>query len=88
MLEVVRFWLTKDIKYAKGRPCKPYNSCLGEFFRVRTDHHNGPRIRSAGVQREARLALADRAASSVTGRLKIMPRASTQPSSKKGNPRR
>lgn len=35
MLEVIRFWLTKDLKYAKGKPCKPYNSCLGEFFRVR-----------------------------------------------------
>lgn len=35
MLEVLRFWFTKDLKYAKGRPCKPYNSCLGEFFRVR-----------------------------------------------------
>jgi hypothetical protein len=35
MLEVVRFWLSKDLKYAKGKPCKPYNSCLGEFFRVR-----------------------------------------------------
>lgn len=34
MLEVIRFWLTKDLKYAKGKPCKPYNSCLGEFFRV------------------------------------------------------
>lgn len=34
MLEVLRFWFTKDLKYAKGRPCKPYNSCLGEFFRV------------------------------------------------------
>lgn len=34
MLEVVRFWFTKDLKYAKGKPCKPYNSCLGEFFRV------------------------------------------------------
>lgn len=34
MLEVLRFWFTKDIKYAKGKPCKPYNSCLGEFFRV------------------------------------------------------
>ncbi len=33
MLEVLRFWFTKDLKYAKGRPCKPYNSCLGEFFR-------------------------------------------------------
>jgi hypothetical protein len=34
MLEVCRFWFTKDLKYAKGKPCKPYNSCLGEFFRV------------------------------------------------------
>lgn len=34
MLEVIRFWLTKDLKYIKGRPCKPYNSVLGEFFRV------------------------------------------------------
>ncbi|KAG7119297.1 Oxysterol-binding protein-like protein 1 like [Verticillium longisporum] len=33
MLEVCRFWFTKDLKYVKGRPCKPYNSCLGEFFR-------------------------------------------------------
>jgi hypothetical protein len=22
-------------KYVKGKPCKPYNSALGEFFRVR-----------------------------------------------------
>jgi oxysterol-binding protein-related protein 9/10/11 len=35
MLEVIRFWLTKDLKYIKGKPCKPYNSVLGEFFRVR-----------------------------------------------------
>lgn len=34
MLEVLRFWFTKDLKYANGKPCKPYNSCLGEFFRV------------------------------------------------------
>lgn len=34
VLEVLRFWFTKDLKYAKGKPCKPYNSCLGEFFRV------------------------------------------------------
>lgn len=33
MLEVLRFWFTKDLKYIKGKPCKPYNSCLGEFFR-------------------------------------------------------
>ena len=35
MLEVLRFWYTKDLKYVKGKPCKPYNSTLGEFFRVR-----------------------------------------------------
>ena len=35
MLEVLRFWFTKDLKYVKGKPCKPYNSTLGEFFRVR-----------------------------------------------------
>ncbi|ODH27737.1 hypothetical protein ACO22_04123 [Paracoccidioides brasiliensis] len=33
MLEVLRFWFTKDLKYIKGKPCKPYNSALGEFFR-------------------------------------------------------
>lgn len=33
MLEVLRFWFTKDLKYVKGKPCKPYNSALGEFFR-------------------------------------------------------
>lgn len=35
MFEVLRFWFTKDLKYVKGKPCKPYNSTLGEFFRVR-----------------------------------------------------
>lgn len=34
MLEVVRFWCTKDLKFVKGKPIKPYNSTLGEFFRV------------------------------------------------------
>lgn len=34
MLEVLRFWFTKDLKYIKGKPCKPYNSTLGEFFRA------------------------------------------------------
>ncbi|KAK5942518.1 hypothetical protein PMZ80_005083 [Knufia obscura] len=33
MLEVLRFWFTKDLKFVKGKPCKPYNSALGEFFR-------------------------------------------------------
>ncbi|CAI4219595.1 unnamed protein product [Parascedosporium putredinis] len=45
MLEVLRFWFTKDLKYAKGRPCKPYNSCLGEFFRCNWEtENNAPRI--------------------------------------------
>jgi oxysterol-binding protein-related protein 9/10/11 len=33
MLGVLRFWFTKDLKYVHGKPCKPYNSTLGEFFR-------------------------------------------------------
>ncbi|KAL9624226.1 MAG: hypothetical protein Q9160_001473 [Pyrenula sp. 1 TL-2023] len=36
-LEVLRFWFTKDLKYVKGKPCKPYNSTLGEFFRCNWD---------------------------------------------------
>ncbi|CAN8104950.1 unnamed protein product [Discula destructiva] len=45
MLEVCRFWFTKDVKYAKGKPCKPYNSCLGEFFRCNWDtEDSAPRI--------------------------------------------
>ncbi len=45
MLEVLRFWFTKDLKYAKGRPCKPYNSCLGEFFRCNWEaEDNAPAI--------------------------------------------
>ena len=46
MLEVLRFWFTKDLKYAKGKPCKPYNSCLGEFFRVGRCQHRGRRPRA------------------------------------------
>lgn len=45
MLEVLRFWFTKDLKYVKGKPCKPYNSCLGEFFRCNWDaEKNAPLI--------------------------------------------
>jgi hypothetical protein len=33
MLGTLRFWFTKDLRYVKGKPCKPYNSTLGEFFR-------------------------------------------------------
>ncbi|KAK6386645.1 hypothetical protein LTR65_008844 [Meristemomyces frigidus] len=32
-LGCLRFWFTKDLKYVHGKPCKPYNSTLGEFFR-------------------------------------------------------
>ncbi|OQV10972.1 hypothetical protein CLAIMM_14887 [Cladophialophora immunda] len=39
MLEVLRFWFTKDLKYVKGKPCKPYNSTLGEFFRCHWEVH-------------------------------------------------
>ncbi|KFH41865.1 Oxysterol-binding protein-like protein-like protein [Hapsidospora chrysogenum ATCC 11550] len=50
MLEVVRFWLTKDLKYIKGRPCKPYNSVLGEFFRCNWEtEDNAPRIETTGL---------------------------------------
>ncbi|KAG6095106.1 hypothetical protein E4U30_002761 [Claviceps sp. LM220 group G6] len=50
MLEVIRFWLTKDLKYAKGKPCKPYNSCLGEFFRCNWEtENNAPRIETADL---------------------------------------
>lgn len=45
MLEVLRFWFTKDLKYANGKPCKPYNSCLGEFFRCNWEtEDDAPRI--------------------------------------------
>ncbi|KAH6996898.1 hypothetical protein EDB80DRAFT_136569 [Ilyonectria destructans] len=51
MLEVVRFWLTKDLKYAKGKPCKPYNSCLGEFFRCNWEtEDNAPAINTSELQ--------------------------------------
>ncbi|KAI1109376.1 oxysterol-binding family protein [Nemania sp. NC0429] len=52
MLEVLRFWFTKDLKYVKGKPCKPYNSCLGEFFRCNWEaEDNAPLIdtKSLGV---------------------------------------
>lgn len=49
MLEVLRFWFTKDLKYVKGKPCKPYNSCLGEFFRCNWEaEDNAPPISTPG----------------------------------------
>ncbi|MCJ1427715.1 hypothetical protein MMC29_005620 [Sticta canariensis] len=45
MLAVLRFWFTKDLKYVKGKPCKPYNSTLGEFFRCNWEvEDNAPPI--------------------------------------------
>ncbi|KAJ8605060.1 hypothetical protein MRB53_041533 [Persea americana] len=41
MLACLRFWFTKDLKYVKGKPCKPYNSSLGEFFRCTWDVPRG-----------------------------------------------
>ncbi|KAI1815109.1 oxysterol-binding family protein [Poronia punctata] len=80
MLEVLRFWFTKDLKYVKGKPCKPYNSCLGEFFRCNWEaEDNAPLIdtkslrvvsglnSSASSVKSAKAAKSDaRAASSVS----------------------
>ncbi|KAL2144714.1 hypothetical protein VTI28DRAFT_8652 [Corynascus sepedonium] len=54
MLEVLRFWFTKDLKYAKGKPCKPYNSCLGEFFRCNWEtEDDAPRIDTTALRRNS-----------------------------------
>lgn len=46
-ISVLRFWFTKDLKFIKGRPCKPYNSTLGEFFRCHWDvERSGPSAES------------------------------------------
>ncbi|KAG7097745.1 hypothetical protein E1B28_005066 [Marasmius oreades] len=37
MLAVIRWALTKDLKYIRGKVCKPYNSVLGEHFRSHWD---------------------------------------------------
>ncbi|OSD08767.1 hypothetical protein PYCCODRAFT_1448910 [Trametes coccinea BRFM310] len=37
MLAVLRFTFSKDLKYIKGKVCKPYNSVLGEHFRSHWD---------------------------------------------------
>ncbi|GAC97547.1 predicted oxysterol binding protein [Pseudozyma hubeiensis SY62] len=37
MLAVLRFTFTKELKYVKGKVCKPYNSILGEHFRCHWD---------------------------------------------------
>jgi hypothetical protein len=48
MLGCLRFWFTKDLKYVKGKPCKPYNSTLGEFFRCNWEvEDDKPSLRGA-----------------------------------------
>ncbi|KAN0129647.1 hypothetical protein V8E53_012467 [Lactarius tabidus] len=37
MLAVLRFTFSKDIRHVRGKPCKPYNSVLGENFRMHWD---------------------------------------------------
>ncbi|KAK7684905.1 hypothetical protein QCA50_011738 [Cerrena zonata] len=37
MLAVVRFTFSKDLKFIRGKVCKPYNSVLGEHFRSHWD---------------------------------------------------
>ncbi|GAB1317612.1 hypothetical protein MFIFM68171_07822 [Madurella fahalii] len=65
MLEVLRFWFTKDLKYAKGKPCKPYNSCLGEFFRCNWEtEDDAPRIDTRALRERG--SLPGSSASSVT----------------------
>ncbi|CZT01774.1 hypothetical protein WAI453_006798 [Rhynchosporium graminicola] len=54
MLEVLRFWFTKDLKYVKGKPCKPYNSTLGEFFRCNWEvQDTAPAITASKMQSAA-----------------------------------
>ncbi|POR33377.1 Oxysterol-binding protein-like protein 1 [Tolypocladium paradoxum] len=71
MLEVVRFWLTKDLKYAKGKPCKPYNSCLGEFFRCNWEtEDNAPRISTLELGKDSTEAVNGTSASSLKAAVK------------------
>lgn len=37
MLATLRFTFTKELKFVKGKICKPYNSILGEHFRCHWD---------------------------------------------------
>jgi len=37
MLAVLRFSFSKDVRHLRGKPCKPYNSVLGENFRMHWD---------------------------------------------------
>lgn len=47
-------WLILAQKYVKGKPCKPYNSTLGEFFRVCTFSKSMGCLLTCAVQLENR----------------------------------
>ncbi|AEO59907.1 hypothetical protein MYCTH_2308567 [Thermothelomyces thermophilus ATCC 42464] len=72
MLEVLRFWFTKDLKYAKGKPCKPYNSCLGEFFRCNWEtEDDAPRIDTSAFRRNNGSAPGSSASSTKSAKLSV-----------------
>ncbi|KAK3115424.1 hypothetical protein LTR53_005226 [Teratosphaeriaceae sp. CCFEE 6253] len=51
MMACLRFWFTKDLKYVHGKPCKPYNSTLGEFFRCQWEvEDTAPSLRGQEVK--------------------------------------
>ncbi|KAI0148877.1 hypothetical protein BJ166DRAFT_52380 [Pestalotiopsis sp. NC0098] len=71
MLEVLRFWFTKDLKYVKGKPCKPYNSCLGEFFRCNWEaDRNAPLINTKNPSGSASSASSVKSAKSIKADLR------------------
>ncbi|KAK4247173.1 hypothetical protein C7999DRAFT_32442 [Corynascus novoguineensis] len=74
MLEVLRFWFTKDLKYAKGKPCKPYNSCLGEFFRCNWEtEDDAPRIDTTALRRNSGSTPGSSASSTRSAKLSSVP---------------
>ncbi|KAI0154679.1 oxysterol-binding family protein [Xylariaceae sp. FL1272] len=77
MLEVLRFWFTKDLKYVKGKPCKPYNSCLGEFFRCNWEaEDNAPRIETKNISTNGIASGISSSASSIRS-VKVDPRSAS-----------
>ncbi|KJX97118.1 oxysterol-binding protein [Zymoseptoria brevis] len=52
MLHCLRFWFTKDLKYVKGKPCKPYNSALGEFFRCSWEVQKEEAMKTVGTAQQ------------------------------------
>ncbi|KAK5135034.1 hypothetical protein LTR08_005694 [Meristemomyces frigidus] len=68
MLGCLRFWFTKDLKYVHGKPCKPYNSTLGEFFRCQWEvEDSAPSLRGSENKANLQQTAAAPAASSTKG---------------------